>query len=65
MKKIVPLLLMLTLLPVFAACDKTDEVPPVKDTKAIGYRLPDPQVLTDEDRAVIDAEETEYNNNTR
>lgn len=56
---------MLTLLPVFAACDKTDEVPPVKDTKATGYRLPDPQVLTDEDRAVIDAEETEYNNNTR
>jgi hypothetical protein len=65
MKRIVPFLLMLSLVPVITGCDKSDEVPPVTDTLPTGYRLPDPQTLSDDDRAAIAAEETEYNNNTK
>ena len=47
MKRIVPFLLMLSLVPVITGCDKSDEVPPVTDTLPTGYRLPDPQTLSD------------------
>ncbi len=46
-----------------ASCDKTDEVPPVTDKTPSGYRMPDPQVLSDSDRAVIDSMQAEYDQN--
>ena len=49
----------------FASCLTTDEVPPVQTKYASKYRLPDPQPLTNQDRALIDSLETEYENNTK
>lgn len=47
----------------FVSCEKTDEVPPVENTVATKYKLPDPEPLSDADRAVISAMEKEYNEN--
>lgn len=46
-----------------SSCQETDEVPPVADRTASSYRLPDPQTLSAEDRAVIELQEQEYNAN--
>lgn len=47
-----------------SACQKTEDEPPVGARQASGYRLPDPEPLTDEDRLVIETQEKEYNQNT-
>lgn len=46
-----------------SSCQKTDELPPVSNKIASGYRMPDPEPLTDADRAVIEAQEKEYEEN--
>jgi hypothetical protein len=63
MKKI--LLLILCTYPLWVACDKCDEVPPVADKIPSGYRLPDPTPLSEQDRQVIDEMETEFNDNVK
>lgn len=47
------------------SCNKSDEVPPVADKIPSEYKLPDPQTLTDSDRAVIDSLQKEYDQNVR
>ena len=47
----------------FVSCEKTDEVPPVENTVATKYKLPDPEPLSDADREVISAMEKEYTEN--
>ena len=47
------------------SCEKYDEVPPAQVQKGGSYKLPDPQPLTQEDRAEISALETEYNENAK
>lgn len=47
------------------SCNKSDEVPPVADKIPSRYKLPDPQTLTDSDRAVIDSLQKEYDQNVR
>lgn len=47
------------------SCNKSDEVPPVADKIPSKYKLPDPQTLTDSDRAVIDSLQKEYDQNVR
>ena len=47
------------------SCNKSDEVPPVADKIPSQYKLPDPQTLTDSDRAVIDSLQKEYDQNVR
>lgn len=42
------------------SCDNYNEEAPLTDRFATGYRLPDPETLTDEDRAAIDALQKEY-----
>ncbi len=51
--------------PLFTSCEKYDEVPPTQITKGKEYKLPDPTTLTQEDRAVISAQEQEYNENAK
>lgn len=48
-----------------SSCEKSDEVPPVQKTAASTYQMPDPEPLTAEDRAVISAQEAEYNQNAK
>lgn len=47
----------------FASCDNYNEEAPVRDETPSYYRLPDPQSLTDSDRAVINAMQEEYDRN--
>lgn len=47
------------------SCQETDEVPPVANRVATGYRMPDPEPLTAADRLVIEAQEREYSENTK
>lgn len=47
------------------SCNKSDEVPPVADKIPSKYKLPDPQTLTDSDRALIDSLQKEYDQNVR
>lgn len=47
------------------SCNKSDEVPPVADKIPSEYKLPDPQTLTESDRAVIDSLQKEYDQNVR
>lgn len=47
------------------SCGKSDEVPPVADKIPSKYKLPDPQTLTDSDRALIDSLQKEYDQNVR
>lgn len=47
------------------SCGKSDEVPPVADKIPSRYKLPDPQTLTESDRAVIDSLQKEYDQNVR
>lgn len=49
----------------FTSCEKYDEVPPTQITKGKEYKLPDPTTLSQEDRAVISAQEQEYNENAK
>ena len=49
----------------FTSCEKYDEVPPTQKTKGTNYKLPDPTTLSQEDRAVISAQEQEYNENAK
>ena len=51
--------------PLFTSCEKNDEVPPIQKTKGTDYKLPDPTTLSQEDRAVISAQEQEYNENAK
>lgn len=46
-----------------ASCDNYKEEAPLKDEVPQGYRMPDPQPLTDSDRAVINAMQDEYDRN--
>ena len=48
-----------------SSCNKTDEVPPVADKIPSEYKLPDPETLTDADRAVIDSIQKEYDQNVK
>lgn len=48
-----------------ASCEKSDELPPVNESYTTGYILPEATPLTDEDRALIEAQETEYNINIK
>ncbi len=50
---------------ILASCENVNEVPPIQTTAATGYQLPDPEPLTAEDRAVISAQEAEYNQNAK
>ena len=50
---------------ILSSCENVDEVPPIQKTSATGYQLPDPEPLTAEDRAVISAQEAEYNQNAK
>ncbi len=50
---------------VVTSCGNVDEVPPLQNTAASSYQMPDPEPLTAEDRAVISAQETEYNQNAK
>lgn len=47
----------------FSSCGKFDEVPPQETKAGTDYQLPSPEPLTQEDRAVISAQEKEYNEN--
>ena len=47
------------------SCNKSDEVPPVADKIPSEYKLPDPQTLTDSNRALIDSLQKEYDQNVR
>ena len=49
----------------FTSCEKYNEVPPTQITKGKEYKLPDPTTLSQEDRAVISAQEQEYNENAK
>lgn len=51
--------------PLFISCEKYDEVPPTQIRKGKEYKLPDPTTLSQEDRAVISAQEQEYNENAK
>lgn len=46
-----------------ASCDNYKEEAPIRDEIPTDYRLPDPQTLTDSDRAVINAMQDEYDRN--
>lgn len=48
-----------------SSCNKADEVPPVADKIPREYKLPDPETLTDADRAVIDSIQKEYDQNVK
>ncbi len=50
---------------VLCSCENADEVPPMQKTAAYEYQLPDPEPLTAEDRAVISAQEAEYEQNAK
>lgn len=50
---------------VATSCESYDEVPPVEQTQASSYKMPDPETLTQEDRAVIEEMEKEYNENAK
>lgn len=50
---------------ILSSCENVDEVPPIQKTSASQYKLPDPEPLTAEDRAVISAQEAEYNQNAK
>ena len=64
MKKIIALLCSMVAVPVlFASCENVDEVPPRQQNSAKSYKMPDPETLTDEDRAAIEAQEKEFNEN--
>ncbi len=43
-----------------ASCEKSDELPPVNEGYTTGYILPEATPLTDEDRILIEEQETEY-----
>lgn len=45
------------------SCEKYNEVPPQENKVGTEYQLPSPEPLTQEDRAVISAQEKEYNEN--
>lgn len=47
----------------FVSCEQADEDPPVENMVALRYKLPDPEPLTDADRALIDEMQEEYNKN--
>lgn len=48
-----------------AACEHPDETPEVNTGYKTNIKLPDPSYLTDEDRAVIAAQEEEYETNVK
>lgn len=50
---------------VVVSCESYDEVPPVENTSAKSYKMPDPETLTQDDRAVIEEMEREYNENAK
>lgn len=45
-----------------ASCKRADELPPVLESEASEFILPDPVDLTSEERAYVNALEDEYDN---
>lgn len=58
---VIPILLLAAM--IMGACDNYKEEAPLSDKIPNGYRMPDPQTLTDSDRAVINAMQDEYDKN--
>ena len=62
--------LFITFAPVLAlffcvSCEKVDELPEINEQGyKKGYRMPDPSLLNDEDRQVINNQEQEYEGHT-
>lgn len=54
--KIIPFFILLLI----SSCEKAEELPPVKEGYATEYIMPEASFLTDEDRAFIEAQQTEY-----
>ncbi len=48
-----------------ASCEHVSETPEVNMGYKTNFRLPDPEFLTDEDRAFIEAQEAEYERNAK
>ncbi len=48
-----------------SSCNKAGEVPPVADKIPREYKMPDPETLSDADRAVIDSIQKEYDQNVK
>lgn len=46
--------------PLLVSCETVSDTPPVNDGYATGYRMPDPDILTDEDRKFLEEQEKEY-----
>ncbi len=47
------------------SCEHVSETPEVNMGYETNFRMPDPDFLTDEDRAFIEAQEREYNQNAK
>lgn len=45
------------------SCENLDEEPPVNAGYKLNIRVPDPEQLTEEDQALIDAQQKEYDEN--
>lgn len=48
-----------------ASCEHVSETPEVNVGYKTNFRLPDPEFLTDENRAFIEAQEAEYERNAK
>lgn len=64
-KKIGTVLGMAALLWLAAACENVSETPEVNKGYATNIRMPEPDVLTDADRAFMEAQEAEYKQNAK
>lgn len=47
------------------SCEEISDTPTVNKGYTTNYRMPDPDILTDEDRAFMEAQEREYNENAK
>ena len=65
MKKLIYILIAAAAVTWTTSCKNVDEEPKLNEGYATNYRVPDPEPLTDEDKAVIAAQKAEYEENAK
>lgn len=65
MKKLIYILIAVAAVTWATSCKHLDEEPKLNEGYATEYRVPDPEPLTDEDKAVIAAQKAEYEENAK
>ena len=63
--KYIPYLAFAILASLNIACEKIEEQPEIKSGYEKNVRVPDPEEANDEDKAIIQGQKDEYNNNAK